>query len=844
MVRVGSLVGVLSLFSVTFAAAQPTGPTTTASFPRVIRISGTLPTPAGAPSSPQAVTFAIYAEETGGTPLWQETQSVIVDSTGAYSALLGSTMPDGLPLEMFTTKDARWLSIHVDRPNEPDQPRVLIASVAYALRAADADTLAGRPASAYMLADPPADAPRPSDGTPSKTTAKPNDGTTTAKTNTRSMTATVGTPGHLAQFVDASNLGDSVVAQVGARIGVGTVSPADYLHIAFNDPFGAFTGLAVQNLSSTANAASGMLFFDQNGALAQFQGFTNATHEYRINNIAKNGSNQYDGSINFLVGSSSKFSIATSGNIGIGTTSPSAPLELSNALSGGTANMWVTSFTNAIGPYYLARRARGTAGAPTAVQTGDSLSGLFGQGYGATHFGPSFTGGISVQAAQNFTDTAQGTAITFSTTPINSATPATRMTLDATGSLGIGTTTTPAATLEVSNAASPFPTPAVTATSSYTGTIPLGSYFIGRKARGLAAAPSAVQNGDGLAAFVGEGYGATGFSSPRGGMFVRAAETWTDVAQGTSLAFNTTPTGTNAPTTQVTITPFGDIGVGTTNPDGRLEVVRTGDFSVVANTTYADINPGSAAFYIAQTARGTLAAPTGVLAGDLLGGLGMSGYATGSSFNDIFAAVAAVAAEDYMSNTTRGTALGFGSTPLGTHDLVIGMALLPNGNVGIGTPADASGIILTATDRLQVFGDIRVGTSGTNGCLKSFGGSALAGTCASDRRFKRDITPFGPALASVSALQPVHYFWRAAEFPERHFGDSQTYGLVAQDVEQVLPELVVTNVDGYKAVDYSKLPLLTIQAVKELKAENDALKLRIDELERLMTELLATAGRR
>ena len=57
--------------------------------------------------------------------------------------------------------------------------------------------------------------------------------------------------------------------------------------------------------------------------------------------------------------------------------------------------------------------------------------------------------------------------------------------------------------------------------------------------------------------------------------------------------------------------------------------------------------------------------------------------------------------------------------------------------------------------------------------------------------------------------------------------------------------------DGYKAVDYSKLPLLTIQAVKELKAENDArkaendaLKQRVSELERLVNELLAATGRR
>jgi hypothetical protein len=101
----------------------------------------------------------------------------------------------------------------------------------------------------------------------------------------------------------------------------------------------------------------------------------------------------------------------------------------------------------------------------------------------------------------------------------------------------------------------------------------------------------------------------------------------------------------------------------------------------------------------------------------------------------------------------------------------------------------------------------------------------------------------------VPAFDAGNRHWRAAEFPERHFGEAQAYGLIAQDVEQVLPELVETNSDGYKAVDYTKLPLLTLQAVKELKAENDALKQRVAELdplkqrvaelERLLTDLVA-----
>jgi len=77
------------------------------------------------------------------------------------------------------------------------------------------------------------------------------------------------------------------------------------------------------------------------------------------------------------------------------------------------------------------------------------------------------------------------------------------------------------------------------------------------------------------------------------------------------------------------------------------------------------------------------------------------------------------------------------------------------------------------------------GTSGTNGCLMNFGGTGLIETCAS-RRYKKGITPFGPALGRVAALQPVHFCWRADEFADHHFGDSRAYGLIAQDVEQVL----------------------------------------------------------
>jgi hypothetical protein len=376
-----------------------------ASVPRLINITGAFrPADGQPPAGVETVTLAIYADEQGGTPLWQETQTVTLDDRGRYALLLGATS-GGIPPEIFGSTAPHWPGTRFERPGEVEGQRVRLTSVPYALRAANADTLGGRPASDYLLA-----------------TGQTSDGMAATPATRSDVAAPAGTANFIPKYVDGINFGDSVLYNAGTQVGLGTTTPFDMFHISFNNPGGNFTGLAVQNTANTATSFSGMLFFDHNNQLGQFQGYNNITHEYRINNIAKNGGGLFDGSINFMQGGASKFIVAPNGNIGIGTTSPSALLEVSNVVPGGPANMWVTSFTNTLGPYYLARRARGTPGTPAAVQSGDGLSGLYGMGYGTTQFGPASTGGITIQAAQNFTDTQQGTAITFSTTAINSAT--------------------------------------------------------------------------------------------------------------------------------------------------------------------------------------------------------------------------------------------------------------------------------------------------------------------------------------------------------------------------------------------------------------------------------------
>jgi hypothetical protein len=832
---------------------QSAPPSPTGSVPRLIFLSGVFQPVDGRPPAPvEGVTLSIYSDPEGGAPLWQETQNVAVDDKGRYALLLGASQADGIPAAVWAA-GAQWLGTRFERIGEVEGPRVRLTSVPYALRAADADTLGGQPASAYMLAPPTAAGDRGtgttsgSPGTKSVTAGAGSTGSTPTSSQTNDVLP--GTANFVAKYVSGVDVGPGVLYDTGTAVGLATTAPRDYLDVHFTNTGGTATGFAVQNLGNTAASYSGMLFYDQNGNVGQFQGFNNLTHEYRINNVAQNGSSQFNGSINFMIGHVPRFLVTAGGNIGIGTTTPIGILDVSNALipAFGVADINATTYgNNSFGSVLGGRKARGTAGAPSGVLNGDALAIVGGRGYGATGFS-GFVSGLTVTAAEAWTDTAQGTFMNFTTTPKGTTQPVVRMTLDFNGNLGVGTTFPNLSGLEVSNATTGAATGIVTATS-YTGSNPSGSLFIGRHARGTSGAPSAILNGDALVGFLSQGYGATGFSGTRGGMFVRAAENWTDIAQGTSLAFNTTASGTTSPSTKMTIDSFGDVGIGTPfPPHAPLEVSRTGADAAVMVSEYAN-GTGHNPVFLTQFARGTPGAPTATQSGDVLGAFVTTGFGA-TQFGDVTGGMGVIAQENW-TDAAQGTATGLLATPLGSNSPHLYMAVVPSGNVGIGDWT-LPNPVPTATDKLQVFGDIRVGTTGTNGCLKSFDGTALAGTCASDRRFKKNITPFGHVLDQLTALQPVHYFWRAAEFPERHFGDAQSYGLIAQDVETVLPELVVTGEDGFKAVDYSKLPLLTVQAVKELEAEvldlkteNEALKNRLGELERTLKDLLAATPRR
>ena len=89
----------------------------------------------------------------------------------------------------------------------------------------------------------------------------------------------------------------------------------------------------------------------------------------------------------------------------------------------------------------------------------------------------------------------------------------------------------------------------------------------------------------------------------------------------------------------------------------------------------------------------------------------------------------------------------------------------------------------------------------------------------------------------------MYFDWRAKEFPDTASARTTNSGLIAQDVEQVFPEMVATDERGYKAVNYSELPYLTLQAVKELKAKSDKLEAENDALKAQVAALAERLAR-
>ena len=95
-------------------------------------------------------------------------------------------------------------------------------------------------------------------------------------------------------------------------------------------------------------------------------------------------------------------------------------------------------------------------------------------------------------------------------------------------------------------------------------------------------------------------------------------------------------------------------------------------------------------------------------------------------------------------------------------------------------------------------------------------------TSASDARYKRDVRPIKSAMSIARAVNPVTFDFKVEKFPERRFPTARQSGVIAQELEMTLPDLVTVDDAGYKGVDYTRLGVYALAALEELDSDVDA----------------------
>lgn len=127
-----------------------------------------------------------------------------------------------------------------------------------------------------------------------------------------------------------------------------------------------------------------------------------------------------------------------------------------------------------------------------------------------------------------------------------------------------------------------------------------------------------------------------------------------------------------------------------------------------------------------------------------------------------------------------------------------------------------------------------------NGNVLMYGsGFAIGGSWFSDERLKTNVKPIQSGLNVIKQLEGVSYEWdiEAANELKADFPKGRQIGLIAQEVEKIVPELVKTTPDGYKAVEYQNLTAVLIEAVKEQDEIIEQQQTQLNKLENRLSEI-------
>lgn len=249
-----------------------------------------------------------------------------------------------------------------------------------------------------------------------------------------------------------------------------------------------------------------------------------------------------------------------------------------------------------------------------------------------------------------------------------------------------------------------------------------------------------------------------------------------------------------------------------TNYPGNFTSYYDG-FSVVFRANH--MTPGAATMNIAGLGAKNIVNTAGspLVSGDIQANqvVTIVYYATGNNFQMITTSGNISSGGSISGGTAGRLAVYTSSTAIGNSSIYESAT-----NIGVGTAP-------TGSYKLEVNG--KVGSLGINE--------------TSDLRYKKNILPIDNALLKVTKLRGVTYDWRVTEFKEKNFTAAPQIGLIAQEVEKVVPQVVGTDADGFKSVEYSKLVALLIEAIKEQDKKITSLQTAVAELQNQNSQLKA-----
>jgi hypothetical protein len=336
-----------------------------------------------------------------------------------------------------------------------------------------------------------------------------------------------------------------------------------------------------------------------------------------------------------------------------------------------------------------------------------------------------------------------------------------------------------------------------------------------------------------------------------------------------AMGNNSTSQGDNsfAIGTNTTASGYASIAIGNETRSTGFASVAFGDLSYATGRTSTAMGNKTTASHFYSTALGAFSHASGYTStamgwlnsasGDYSTAMGMFNLAKGYAstvigrYNDSIL----TADQTNILETTPLFIIGNGPNSARSNAMVV----LKNGNVGIGSNAPGEKLVLnasaSATMQLQAAGvdkafvqlsgdNLRLGTYSANDfgnvtfrlngsdrfIILPNGNATLTGTLTqnSDERFKQDITPINNALDKVMRLNGYGYYWK----PELQRDSALQIGLIAQNVEKVLPELVATDIEGTKSVAYQNMVPVLIEAMKEQQQRIEQLESKIKELQK------------